>query len=73
MKVFYTPAINGQYDFRAQRRMNDRTDSEAYAIVEQMLGESGTEALDRDGYVKVKDINPDGETKGYWTYQQDDL
>lgn len=73
MKVFYTPAINGQYDFKAQRRMNDRTDAEAYAIVEQMLGESGTIRLDQYGSVKVLDRNPDGEVKGYWTYQQDDL
>lgn len=71
MKVFYAPVIDGQ--FAANQRMKDRTDNEAYAIVEQMLGPEGTDTLDDHGYVKVLDRNPDGEIKGRWTYQQDDL
>ncbi|QFG12170.1 Hypothetical Protein OBI_RACECAR_42 [Arthrobacter phage Racecar] len=73
MKVFYTPVINGEYDFRAQRRMKDRTDNEAYAIVQKVCGDAGVDRLDEFGSVKVFDIDPDGETRGYWTYQQDDL
>lgn len=71
MKVFYSPVIDGQ--FAANQRMKDRTDNVAYAIVEQLLGQDGTDALDRDGYVKVLDRNPHGEIVGRWTYQQDDL
>lgn len=74
MKVFYTPAINGEYDFRAQRRLPDIEDNKAYAVVEELCGQEGLDQLDRDGSVKVIARRPDSlQVDGYWTYQQDDL
>lgn len=74
MKVFFTPAINGEYDFTAQRRMKDMPDNKAYAIVEELCGQVGLDDLDRDGYVKIIARQPDDlKVTGYWTYQQDDL
>jgi hypothetical protein len=73
MKVFYTPAIDGTYRPLLQRRMNDRTDNEVYAIVQQYTGEVGIEELSDRGYTKIIDRDPTGEVRGYWTYQQDDL
>lgn len=73
MKVFYTPAINGQYDVKAQARLADQPDNKVYALVEKMTGETGINELGERGYTKVLDRNERGNIKGYWTYQQDDL
>lgn len=73
MKVFYTPVINGEYSFTAQKRLADVEDNEAYRTVNRLTGEAGMELLDSLGYVKVLDKNHEGKVNGYWTYQQDDL
>lgn len=73
MKVFYTPAINGEYRFDLQKRLADVEDNEAYRNVNRLCGESALELLDSVGYVKVLDKNHEGKVNGYWTYQQDDL
>ena len=74
MKVFYTPALNGQYREELKRRVQDQPDAKVYEVVAQYLGQDGVDKLDSIGYVKLLDKTPDaGDIKGYWTYQQDSL
>lgn len=73
MKVFYTPAIDGEYRTDLQKRLEDMNDNVAYATVEKLTGEDGVDHLADYGYVKVLDRDSDGTVKGVWTYQQQDL
>jgi hypothetical protein len=73
MKVFYTPVINGEYAFTAQRRMEDQADNSVYTMIKAVLGQDGVDALDDKGYVKLFTRDNDNKVTGYFTYQQDDL
>lgn len=73
MKLFYTPAIDGQYREDLKRRMADIPNDRAYATVEKYLGQQGVDELDDKGWVKIKAQTFDANQSGYFTYQQDDL
>jgi hypothetical protein len=73
MKVFYTPVINGEYDFKAQRRMEDQDDNRVYRMLQAVIGDSAIDELSDRGYTKMLTKDNDGKITGYFTYQQDDL
>lgn len=72
MKLFYTPAIDGQFREDLKRRMADVPDADAVATVRQYGGQYAIDQLDERGWTK---LNASDGTKitGYWTYQQDEL
>jgi hypothetical protein len=73
MKVFYTPVINGEYDFKAQRRMEDQDDNRVYNMIKAVMGQEAIDRLDSIGSVKMLTRDNDNKITGYFTYQQDDL
>lgn len=73
MKVFYTPAINGEYDFKAQRRLEDQDDNRVYNMIKAVMGQDGVDRLDSIGSVKMLTRDNENKITGYFTYQQDDL
>jgi hypothetical protein len=73
MKVFYTPVINGEYDFKAQRRMEDQDDNRVYNMIKAVMGQEAIDRLDSIGSVKMLTRDNENKITGYFTYQQDDL
>jgi hypothetical protein len=73
MKLFYTPAINGEYAELAKRRMADMQNNEAYERVLRLGGQDSVDQLDDRGWTKIKNRDDSGKSLGYWTFQQDEL
>lgn len=73
MKVFYTPAIDGEFQPLMCRRVADMPDASAYNIVKIYGGQAAVDELDSQGFTKILAKAMDANQTGYWTYQQDDL
>ena len=73
MKVFYTPAIDGQYRTDLQKRLEDQDDNGVYNMLKAVVGEVAIDELSDRGYTKMLTRDNDGKVTGYFTYQQDDL
>lgn len=73
MKLFYTPAIDGQYREDLKRRMADIPNNTAYDSVLKHGGQAAVDELDERGWTKIKAQSFDANQSGYFTYQQDDL
>ena len=73
MKVFFTPAIDGQYREDAKVRMEDAPDWKIYDMFKDCGAQENIDDLDRDGSTKWKSIDITGKVTGYYTYIQDEL
>jgi hypothetical protein len=73
MKVFFTPAIKGQYDETVKVQLPNEKDDKVYSTVKSLIGQDGIDSLDRDGRVKLIERNARGNITGYVTYVQDDF
>lgn len=73
MKVFYTPAKDGEFQPQLRARVADIPDATAYDTVKHYGGQAAVDELDSQGYTKILAKAMDANQTGYWTYQQQDL
>jgi len=73
VKVFYTPAIDGEFQPLKRARVADIPDAAAYDTVKLYGGQEAVDELDSQGFTKILAKAMDANQTGYWTYQQDEL